>query len=149
MSSNFICHSRSNTGPVLFSFRSKAFFGKKKASVRAEDSDWSDKFALDVVGSNGIVTCRSRNVSSGVERIYQLNVSITLSANALTKVSQLNVSITLSANALTKVSQLNVSITLSANALTKVSQLNVSITLSANAITKVRTIEIYSAILIL
>ncbi|KAF2349473.1 Vacuolar protein sorting-associated protein 13 SHR-binding domain, partial [Trinorchestia longiramus] len=81
----YICHSRSNSNPVLFSFKSKAFFGKKKASVRAEDSDWSDKFALDAVGSNGIVTCRSRD-NTGKERVFQLNVSISLSANGLTKI---------------------------------------------------------------
>ncbi|XP_047736715.1 vacuolar protein sorting-associated protein 13, partial [Hyalella azteca] len=83
---NYINHSRSNNDPVLFSFKSKAFFGKKKASVRAEDSDWSDKFALDAVGSNGIVTCRSRDQRTGSERVYQLNVNISLSANSLTKI---------------------------------------------------------------
>lgn len=50
-----------NTEPILFSFKSKAFFGKKKATVKVEDSDWSDKFSLDVVGSSGSVLCKAPN----------------------------------------------------------------------------------------
>jgi vacuolar protein sorting-associated protein 13A/C len=46
-------------GPVLFSFRPKAFFGKKKTAIKVEDSDWSNKFSLDVAGSSGSVSCKS------------------------------------------------------------------------------------------
>ena len=42
----------------MFSFRSKAFFGKKKAMVRVEDGEWSDKFPIDVAGSKGVVLCK-------------------------------------------------------------------------------------------
>jgi len=46
--------------PVLFSFRGKSFFTKKKAVVRVEgESDWSTKFPVDVAGSCGSVTCKS------------------------------------------------------------------------------------------
>lgn len=54
---NVIYHPEDFKGPVLFSFRAKSFFGKKKASIRVEDGEWSDKFSLDVAGSSGVVSC--------------------------------------------------------------------------------------------
>jgi hypothetical protein len=54
---NVIYHPEDFKGPVLFSFRAKSFFGKKKASIRVEDGEWSDKFSLDVAGSSGVVNC--------------------------------------------------------------------------------------------
>lgn len=54
---NVIYHPEDLKGPVLFSFRAKSFFGKKKASIKVEDGEWSDKFSLDVAGSSGVVNC--------------------------------------------------------------------------------------------
>jgi vacuolar protein sorting-associated protein 13A/C len=54
---NIIYHPEDFKGPVLFSFRAKSFFGKKKASIRFENGEWSDKFSLDVAGSSGVVNC--------------------------------------------------------------------------------------------
>lgn len=56
---NIIYHPEDFKGPVLFSFRAKSFFGKKKASIRVEDGEWSDKFSLDVAGSSGVVSCNT------------------------------------------------------------------------------------------
>jgi hypothetical protein len=56
---NVIYHPEDLKGPVLFSFRAKSFFGKKKASIKVEDGEWSDKFSLDVAGSSGVVSCTS------------------------------------------------------------------------------------------
>lgn len=53
----------------MFSFNAKNFFGKKKASIKVESGDWSDKFSLDVAGSSGVINCKSDGV------IY--NVSLT------------------------------------------------------------------------
>jgi len=55
---NVLYHPEQFKGPILFSFRSKAFFGKKKAMIRVEDGEWSDKFSIDVAGSEGVVACR-------------------------------------------------------------------------------------------
>jgi len=76
---NVLYHPAGLTTPVMFSFRPKFFFGQKKASIRIEDSDWSDRFSLDAAGSAGTVLCRSDN------RSYQLGVHIQLSNEGLTK----------------------------------------------------------------
>lgn len=49
-------------GPILFSYREKVFFGKKKASVRVDSGEWSDKFALDAAGSTGVVECKANEI---------------------------------------------------------------------------------------
>lgn len=54
---NIIYHPEYLKGPILFSFKPKSFFGKKKASVKVEDGEWSDKFSLDVAGSSGVISC--------------------------------------------------------------------------------------------
>lgn len=68
-------------GPVLFSFRPKAFFGKKKASIKAEDSEWSNKFSLDVAGSSGSVSCKSNNNLSQVNFSKEIKVVFVLKSN--------------------------------------------------------------------
>jgi vacuolar protein sorting-associated protein 13A/C len=54
---NVVYHREDFKGPVLFSFRAKSFFGKKKASIKVEDGEWSDKFSLDFAGSSDVVSC--------------------------------------------------------------------------------------------
>lgn len=76
---NVIHHPPSYNGPILFSFNAKNFFGKKKASIRIGQGEWSDKFSLDVAGSSGMVVCKSNNM------IYQIGVSNVLTYNGLTK----------------------------------------------------------------
>jgi len=71
------------TGPVLFSFRPKSFFGKKAAMIRVEDSNWSDRFSLDAAGSSGLVTCKADG--DGGVMSYQLGVTVQLSHQGLTK----------------------------------------------------------------
>lgn len=68
---------------TLFSFAGKSFFGgKKKAQLRIADLEWSDKFSLDVVGSSGTVSCKSKvKDTTGAE----VGVSIRLSSSGLTK----------------------------------------------------------------
>lgn len=76
---NIVVHEEDNHEPVLFSFKSKSFFGKKKATVKVNDSDWSERFSLDVVGSSGSITCK------GPSRTYQLGVDVKLGNSGLTK----------------------------------------------------------------
>ncbi|KAJ8665252.1 hypothetical protein QAD02_006914 [Eretmocerus hayati] len=76
---NVLYHPETFKGPILFSFRSKAFFGKKKAMVRVEDGEWSDKFSIDVAGSKGVVSCKYNG------KVYQIGVHNQLTYNSLTK----------------------------------------------------------------
>lgn len=59
---NVLYHPPELEGPILFSFREKVFFGKKRASVRVESGEWSDRFALDAAGSTGVVECKSNDM---------------------------------------------------------------------------------------
>ncbi|KAI4489144.1 hypothetical protein M0804_004642 [Polistes exclamans] len=76
---NILYHPEHFKGPILFSFRSKAFFGKKKAMIRVEDGEWSEKFSIDVAGSEGVVACKYNGM------IYQIGVHNQLTYNSLTK----------------------------------------------------------------
>ncbi|XP_063230011.1 intermembrane lipid transfer protein Vps13 isoform X2 [Bacillus rossius redtenbacheri] len=76
---NVLFHPPEYKGPVLFSFKAKSFFGKKKAAVRVGWEEWSDRFSLDVAGSSGVITCKSP------ELVYQIGVQIQLTYSTLTK----------------------------------------------------------------
>lgn len=109
-----LSHPADHNDIVLFSFKSKSIFSKKKAHkdkegkdksgdkgdekekkekkvkewrqhgkacLQVADSDWSDKFSLDTVGSSGTITCK--NKASGV---YEVGVNIRLSSSGLTKI---------------------------------------------------------------
>ncbi|XP_043520214.1 vacuolar protein sorting-associated protein 13 isoform X3 [Frieseomelitta varia] len=76
---NVLYHPENFKGPILFSFRSKVFFGKKKAMIRVEDGEWSDKFPIDVAGSEGVVVCKYNGLT------YQIGVHNQLTYNSLTK----------------------------------------------------------------
>ncbi|GAB1605843.1 Hypothetical predicted protein [Argonauta hians] len=52
-----------------------------KASLQVAESEWSDKFSLDTVGSSGTVQCK--NKASGT---YEVGVNIHLSSSGLTKI---------------------------------------------------------------
>nr|XP_034187905.1 vacuolar protein sorting-associated protein 13 isoform X3 [Osmia lignaria] len=76
---NVLYHPENFKGPILFSFRSKVFFGKKKAMIRVEDGEWSEKFSIDVAGSEGVVVCKTNGL------LYQIGVHNQLTYNSLTK----------------------------------------------------------------
>ncbi|XP_049694728.2 intermembrane lipid transfer protein Vps13 isoform X2 [Helicoverpa armigera] len=76
---NVIFHPKEYKEPILFSFRAKNFFGKKKAAIRVEFGEWSDKFSLDVPGSSGVIICKHEG------RTYQVAVTNQLTFNSLTK----------------------------------------------------------------
>ncbi|XP_047984362.1 LOW QUALITY PROTEIN: vacuolar protein sorting-associated protein 13-like [Leguminivora glycinivorella] len=76
---NVIFHPKEYKEPILFSFRAKNFFGKKKAAIRIDFGEWSEKFSLDVPGSSGVITCKHEG------RSYQVAVTNQLSFNSLTK----------------------------------------------------------------
>ncbi|XP_046738037.1 vacuolar protein sorting-associated protein 13 isoform X1 [Diprion similis] len=76
---NVLYHPETYKGIILFSFSKKAFFGKKKAMIRVEEGEWSDKFSIDVAGSKGVVSCKYKGV------VYQIGVHNQLTYNSLTK----------------------------------------------------------------
>ncbi|XP_021375808.1 vacuolar protein sorting-associated protein 13A-like isoform X2 [Mizuhopecten yessoensis] len=50
-----------------------------KACLKIGDTEWSDKFSLDVVGSSGTVQCKTKT------RTFEVGVNIVLSQSGLTK----------------------------------------------------------------
>ncbi|XP_048251088.1 vacuolar protein sorting-associated protein 13A-like isoform X4 [Haliotis rufescens] len=96
-------HAADNEDVVLFSFKAKTLFGTKKkekekdgtlerkgkvkemkqsgkAQLKIGDTDWSDKFSLDTVGSSGTVQCKSN------KRVFEVGVKISLTSSGLTKI---------------------------------------------------------------
>lgn len=76
-----INHPATFEGPVLFSYRSKTLFTKKKAAIKIFNSEWSERFSLDAVGSSGTIVAKSKDGNS-----YLLSVGIALSATGLTRI---------------------------------------------------------------
>ncbi|XP_034653735.1 vacuolar protein sorting-associated protein 13 [Drosophila subobscura] len=72
-------HPPEYSGPILLTFRDKMFFDKKKASVRCDNGDWSEKIPLDVAGSVGEVTCYANDQN------YHIGVHNHLTQDSLTK----------------------------------------------------------------
>ncbi|XP_069786597.1 intermembrane lipid transfer protein VPS13A isoform X2 [Narcine bancroftii] len=66
--------------PLLFSFGSKFIFQKNKVQLRITDSQLSDSFSLDTVGSYGSVKCK------GLKKEYQVGVRIDTSSFNLTRI---------------------------------------------------------------
>lgn len=66
---NILYHPPEYEGPILFSFREKAFFGKKKAAIRVDTGEWSEKFSLDVAGSSGVILCHANNMTYQVRTV--------------------------------------------------------------------------------
>lgn len=68
---NVLYHPPELEGPILFSYREKLFFGKKRASVRVDSGEWSERFALDAAGSTGVVECKANEMIYEVKSIIQ------------------------------------------------------------------------------
>ncbi|KAM8714231.1 hypothetical protein ACLKA7_014379 [Drosophila subpalustris] len=77
-STEVLYHPPEYSGPILFTARDK-LFDKKKASIRIDNGDWSEKIPLDVAGSIGGVTCNANDQN------YQIGVHNHLTQNSLTK----------------------------------------------------------------
>uniref|UniRef100_A0A6I8PIJ3 Vacuolar protein sorting 13 homolog A n=1 Tax=Ornithorhynchus anatinus TaxID=9258 RepID=A0A6I8PIJ3_ORNAN len=66
--------------PVLFSFQPKNFFNNNKVQLLVTDSDLSDQFSIDTVGSHGSVKCKKQKIE------YQVGITIDLSSFNLTRI---------------------------------------------------------------
>ncbi|XP_016013121.2 vacuolar protein sorting-associated protein 13A isoform X4 [Rousettus aegyptiacus] len=66
--------------PVLFSFQPKHFFHNNKVQLMVTDSELSDQFSIDTVGSHGAVKCKGPKID------YQVGVTIDLSSFNITRI---------------------------------------------------------------
>ncbi|GAB5579713.1 vacuolar protein sorting-associated protein 13A isoform X1 [Prionailurus iriomotensis] len=66
--------------PILFSFQPKHFFNNNKVQLMVTDSELSDQFSIDTVGSHGAVKCK------GLKMEYQVGVTIDLSSFNITRI---------------------------------------------------------------
>ncbi|KAM5300320.1 intermembrane lipid transfer protein VPS13A isoform 2-T2 [Ctenodactylus gundi] len=66
--------------PVLFSFQPNNFFNNNKVQLMITDSELSDQFSIDTVGSHGAVKCK------GLQMDYQVGVTIDLSSFNITRI---------------------------------------------------------------
>ncbi|XP_004383340.1 intermembrane lipid transfer protein VPS13A isoform X1 [Trichechus manatus latirostris] len=73
-------HPPNYTKPVLFSFQPKHFFNNNKVQLMVTDSELSDQFSIDTVGSHGAVKCKGLNME------YQVGVTIDLSSFNITRI---------------------------------------------------------------
>ncbi|XP_070568681.1 intermembrane lipid transfer protein VPS13A-like isoform X2 [Ptychodera flava] len=77
--SRLVYENQTSSSPILFNFSSKK---RKRAKIRVFESDWSDSFSLDTVGSSGVVTCKDKRH----DRIYQFWLEIKMANLTLTKI---------------------------------------------------------------
>ncbi|XP_073399904.1 intermembrane lipid transfer protein VPS13A [Dendrobates tinctorius] len=73
-------HPADHKKPLLFSFKPKNFFQNNKVQLMITDSELSDPFSLDTVGTHGSVKCKSKHLE------YQVGVSIYASSFNLTRI---------------------------------------------------------------
>ncbi|NXA14439.1 VP13A protein, partial [Sapayoa aenigma] len=66
--------------PLLFSFQPKNFLQNNKVQLRVTDSELSDHFSLDTVGSHGSVKCKSH------KKEYQVGITINNSSFNITRI---------------------------------------------------------------
>ncbi|XP_029472303.1 vacuolar protein sorting-associated protein 13A isoform X2 [Rhinatrema bivittatum] len=73
-------HPPDSKKPLLFSFKPKNFFQNNKVQLRITDSELSDNFSLDTVGTHGAVKCKGQKLD------YQVGVTINASSFNLTRI---------------------------------------------------------------
>ncbi|XP_056379493.1 intermembrane lipid transfer protein VPS13A isoform X1 [Hyla sarda] len=73
-------HPADHKKPLLFSFKPKNFFQNNKVQLMITDSELSDPFSMDTVGTHGSVKCKSKQLE------YQVGVSIYASSFNLTRI---------------------------------------------------------------
>ncbi|XP_071825694.1 intermembrane lipid transfer protein VPS13A-like isoform X3 [Apostichopus japonicus] len=87
-------HPAEKQEPIMFAYpTSKSIApGKNKIQVKCSDSQWSDKFSLDAVGSTGFISCKTKEKEFeakgegiAIPKKYSLGVQIQLSYLSYTK----------------------------------------------------------------
>nr|DBA28033.1 TPA: hypothetical protein GDO54_008453 [Pyxicephalus adspersus] len=73
-------HPADHKKPLLFSYKPKNFNKNNKVQLMITDSDLSDPFSIDTIGTHGAVKCKSKHLD------YQVGVSIYASSFKLTRI---------------------------------------------------------------
>ncbi|KAG9486789.1 hypothetical protein GDO78_006926 [Eleutherodactylus coqui] len=73
-------HPADHKRPLLFSFKPRNFLQNNKVQLMITDSELSDPFSLDTVGSHGSVKCKGKQLE------YQVGVSIYASSFNITRI---------------------------------------------------------------
>uniref|UniRef100_A0A3P9MIS3 Vacuolar protein sorting 13 homolog A n=1 Tax=Oryzias latipes TaxID=8090 RepID=A0A3P9MIS3_ORYLA len=71
---------KNNDMPLLFSFKPRHFLRNNKVRLMISESELSDEFSLDTVGSHGKVKCK------GIHKDYLVGVKINASSFSLTRI---------------------------------------------------------------
>ncbi|XP_038046817.1 vacuolar protein sorting-associated protein 13C-like isoform X3 [Patiria miniata] len=96
---DMIEHPPDKKEPILFSYPTNKGFipGKNKISMKVGESNWSDKFSLDAVGSTGFISCKTDEKNTEAEgagsskpKKYSVRVQIQLSNFGMTKIVVFN-----------------------------------------------------------
>ena len=61
---------------MMFSYSAKSFLQKRKASLRVEESSWSDPFTLDTIEDAGKVACKKNSNSSNKSERYEFVMTL-------------------------------------------------------------------------
>ena len=56
---------------MMFSYSAKSFLQKRKASLRVEESGWSDPFTLDTIEDAGKVACKKNSNGTNKKERYK------------------------------------------------------------------------------
>lgn len=72
--------------PMMFSYTGKSVLGKRKTSLRIEESAWSDPFTLDTIEDADKVTCKRKGRDNSDKQVYHVGVKIQMSKSSLTKI---------------------------------------------------------------
>ncbi|XP_022087078.1 vacuolar protein sorting-associated protein 13A-like [Acanthaster planci] len=85
--------------PILFAYPTNKGFspGKNKICMKVGESNWSDKFSLDAVGSTGFISCKTdektteaQGTGASKPKKYSVGVQIQLSNFGMTKIVVFN-----------------------------------------------------------
>jgi len=90
---DFTVQHPANSKDIVFFLFKKSALAAKKASLRLADSEWSDRFSLDTVGSVGTVQCKFKSNTANTSKESKstssksiVSVKIALSSTGLTKI---------------------------------------------------------------
>ena len=72
--------------PMMFSYTGRSVLGKRKTSLRVEESAWSDPFTLDTIEDADKVTCKRKGRDNSDKQVYHVGVKIQMSKSSLTKI---------------------------------------------------------------
>eukprot|EP00092_Neocalanus_flemingeri_P033380 GFUD01036296.1.p1 GENE.GFUD01036296.1~~GFUD01036296.1.p1 ORF type:complete len:2741 (+),score=704.42 GFUD01036296.1:512-8224(+) len=90
-------HPEEEKVPIMFSYISKSWLGKRKISMKVDNSLWSDPFTIDTIGDTGKISCKldarrgslKRNFKNSDKRgddAFNVGIQISQSSSSFTKI---------------------------------------------------------------